>query len=334
MPIEIINDKAVWDKFIDESPHGSLFLKWDFLKIIEKHSKTSLRTYGIYKGRKLVCVLPLYIQKIFGMTMVFSPPPSTGVRNLGFAMAPIYKDMKQHKKESYNNLVVEELNSEMKKINPIYLSISAAEGFMDMRPFRWSGYDIALEYTYVIDLRKSLDEIWKGFGKDSREGIISLSRMDLKIEKVDNVDNYYHLMEERYREQHLNFPLLEQAYMIDVLSTFPDNVGIHMLKKNGTIVDVEVSCAYGDRYRLWQGGATIEKGSHGNQEYSTWELIKMAKKDGYKTFEIMGANMRRLCMFQSKFNPELELYFTVYRRDYRGKIAEWVYLNLIKRQMW
>jgi len=75
MPAEIITDPALWDGFIEESPYGMLFHRWDFLKIIEKHSGYTLYPYGVYRGKELACLFPLYYRREKGMKMVFSPPP-------------------------------------------------------------------------------------------------------------------------------------------------------------------------------------------------------------------------------------------------------------------
>jgi hypothetical protein len=329
--VDIINDKALWDNFVDSSTSGSLFLKWDFLKIIEKYTDTELRTYGIYRGEELICMIPLFYKNVSGVKMIFSPPPRTGVRNLGFVTAPIFNTVKQRRKESYINTIVEDFTAEIKKISPRYMSVSMVENFIDIREFQWAGYNVDIEYTYTMDLKRPLTSIWTGFGKDCKEGIRSADRSRISFESTNDVALFYRFMEERYREQKLDLPLVKPDYLAELLATFPDNIKLYVLRRDNKIVDLEVACGYKDRYRLWMGGATIRKGSHGNQEYSTWELIKLAKMQGYGSFEIMGANIRRLCVFQSKFNPDLEFYFSIYKKDLVGVIAEWSYMNVMKR---
>jgi hypothetical protein len=73
----LIQDQTSWDQFIDNSPHGLLFHKWNFLKTIELHSGYELLPYGINKGESLICVIPLFYKKIMGLKLLFSPPPQT-----------------------------------------------------------------------------------------------------------------------------------------------------------------------------------------------------------------------------------------------------------------
>jgi hypothetical protein len=49
MVVELVKDKEPWDNFVDESFYGLLFHKWDYLKIMERHSGYKLLSYGIYK---------------------------------------------------------------------------------------------------------------------------------------------------------------------------------------------------------------------------------------------------------------------------------------------
>ncbi len=36
------NDAQEWDTIVANSPHGTIFHQWDWLKITQKHTKTSL----------------------------------------------------------------------------------------------------------------------------------------------------------------------------------------------------------------------------------------------------------------------------------------------------
>jgi len=38
MAVELLEDKRRWDRFVETSPQGLLFHKWDFLKTVERHS--------------------------------------------------------------------------------------------------------------------------------------------------------------------------------------------------------------------------------------------------------------------------------------------------------
>jgi hypothetical protein len=116
MTAEIIDDKVLWDDFIDESPHGLLFHKWDFLKIIEKYAHFRLVPYGIYEGRELVGVIPIFYRNMKGIKMAYSPPQGTlaYIPYLGPVMGHTYDGLTQRKKEERFTLVWGDIRRELK----------------------------------------------------------------------------------------------------------------------------------------------------------------------------------------------------------------------------
>jgi hypothetical protein len=330
MAIKLIENKDVWDKFVDESCYGLLFHKWDFLKIMEKHTNYKLLQYGIYNGDTLICIFPLFFKKYNGLKTIFSPPPRTGVPNLGFVMSQEFDILKQNKKETYLNIVVREFNEEMKKISPNYVSISLVPNFLDVRSFKWINYCEEAHFTYVIDLSISLDEIWNSLKKELRKQIKQADELNLKLLKSDDVSVFYELEKKRYEGQGLRFPIINKNYLEDLLKAYPEYLGLfYLYDSDDEVIGIQICCEYKDRFMFWMGGVKPQKKIHSN-EYLTWEFIKKAKNAGYRKLEITGAGVKNICEFKSKFNPGLEIDFRLYKKDNFGKFAEWVYLNILK----
>jgi hypothetical protein len=177
----LIQDQTSWDQFIDNSPHGLLFHKWNFLKTIELHSGYELLPYGINKGESLICVIPLFYKKIMGLKLLFSPPPQTGVPYLGFAMFGEYDRLKQNKKESFLNIVADEIDLEISRIDPHYTHISLVPNFLDIRAFAWNKYNVKAGYTYLLDLSESLDTVWSGFQSELRREIRQARKLNFQV---------------------------------------------------------------------------------------------------------------------------------------------------------
>ncbi len=331
MTVKIIEDPKAWDEFVEKSPYSMLYHRWGFLRIIEKHSGYRLRPYGVYKNDKLACVFPVFTKGYFGLKLVFSPPPRTGVPYLGPVISPLYDGYRQRKKESYICGVVDEMASEMKKISPSYTSISTVPHFMDARPFKWNGYNANIYYTYAIDLRRPLDDIWEGMDRDCKREIRTAEKHALRLERAHDVKPFFGIMKERYLQQGLNFPVMSEQYLEDILATFPDNIKMYLLYDGDRLIDVMINYEFNGRFMFWMGWVNLDKTVHSN-EYATWEFLKMKKEEGYREFEIAGGNTRRLCLFKSKFSPELAYYYTIEKKNIPGRMAEWAYQNLVKRR--
>ncbi|MGZ4911331.1 MAG: hypothetical protein ACXV5G_11530, partial [Halobacteriota archaeon] len=75
MTVELLEDKKRWDQFVETSPQGLLFHKWDFLKTVERHSKYRFLPYCVYSGEQLRCIFPFFIARDRGLTYLCSPSP-------------------------------------------------------------------------------------------------------------------------------------------------------------------------------------------------------------------------------------------------------------------
>jgi Acetyltransferase (GNAT) domain len=329
MVVKLIDDKILWDKHIEESPYGTLFHLWDYLKIIEKHSGCKLYTYGIYRGEELACVFPLFVKAAMGIKIVCSPPPGMAIPYLGFVMSTIYDKLKQRRKESYVNSAIDEMEAEIKKIGPNFTYISTVNGFVDVRPFRWNGYNVQMHYSSVIDLKRPLDKILSNFDPDLKLKISGSEKLPLPIRPTNDVDAFYGIMERQFKRQGLTPPLSNKEYLKDVLAAFPDNVKLNILYDGDTAVDMVAYCQYKKRLTFWIWSAG-QGNDQKNMEYIAWNYIKEKKADGIVSFEIPGASVKRNWDFMSKFNAPLEYNFSIIKNDLKGRIYMGMNGNRIK----
>jgi len=333
MSIELINDKTVWDSFVEKSPTGLLFHKWDFLNSIAKFTGYTLERYGIYDGNTLIALFPIFSRSLFGFKTLFSPPPQAGVPYLGFIMDSDYNSLKQDKKETRMSIIVDMLNKIVKDKNFNYISISLIPNFLDIRPFRWEYYETNMLYTYSIDLSQPCNEIFSGFKNTIRRQLKKAMSYNLFLEKSDNVSLFYSMETKRYNEQGLNFPLISQKYLENLLSLYPENFLLYYLyddKENmkGAILTHE----YNNQFLLLKGATKTEVNVGGN-EFMIWELIKKAKRENYKYFDLVGANNKNLCTFKSQFNPSLDFTYSIKKQDRLGSLAETLYKQFIRKKI-
>ncbi|CAJ35728.1 lipid II:glycine glycyltransferase FemX [Methanocella arvoryzae] len=331
MTIELVTDKELWDKFVDQSPYGTLFHKWDLLKIIEKHSGYEMRPYGLFKNDTLYAVAPLFFKNIKGVKMVYSPPQGTlaYIPYMGLAMRHDYKTLKQRKREQYLDNAWADLSGELKRIGANIVSITMVPDMYDVRPFMWDGYEIKLLYTYFLDLTQTEEEIWNSFDNDCRQKVRASAKHNLTIKQSMDVDTFFNIMVGRLKGYGNNFFTRQSPeYLRDLLTAFPENIKLYFMYKDQDIVGAAINCCYKDQYTGWFGDATINREIASN-EYMNWEFIKMAKAQGYKRLENWGADMKRVNQFKSKFNPTLVPYFHVRKKDRLGAISEWGYDNIL-----
>jgi len=327
LTIELIEEKNIWDDFVDKNSYAALPHKWDFLKITEKHSSYKLHPYGFYRGDELLGVYPLFIKRIMGLKMISSPPLGIGTLYLGYLVSKEYDRLRQSKKELLLNSFLGEMETEMKRHSPDYVQVCTVPNFLDMRFFKWNNYSVRSIYTYVVDLNKPSEDIWDNLHKDLKRCIRLADSSGLEIRVSDDISMLHKRQEKRYREKAADFSL-DAEYLNELIRVFPDNIKIYYVYNDkGEVISGMASQEYNKRFMAWIGVARAEE--HAN-EFLIWKLMEQAKSEGLNKFEIAGADDRGLNMFKSRFSPSLEVCGQIYRKSILGNMAAWTYVNVYR----
>jgi lipid II:glycine glycyltransferase (peptidoglycan interpeptide bridge formation enzyme) len=330
LPVKVVTDRETWDAFIDASPAGLLFHKWDFSKITERYTGYTARLYGIYKGEELLAACPLFCKRTGGLSIVLSPPPMQAViPYLGVVMGRDYAAAKQSKKESALQVVAEGLREELGNLTPNYLSMKFVPGFHDIRQFIWDGYQARINYSYAIDLAPPLETLWENLNGKLRTSLRKFEENGYYLEESDDLNLFYETVSRRFSQPEMDIPMITRQYFEEIFRAYPDHVHVyHLYDRDGDLKGVGTTQEY-KRYVLWVGGPKIN-GTSAN-EYLQWLLLRDAKRKGFSEFENTGANNPNLNMHKAKYNPDLSIYLEVSKKDGLGKAAEWLYSNVVNR---
>jgi Acetyltransferase (GNAT) domain len=320
MAVELLDDKKRWDQFVDNSPQGLLFHKWDFLKIVERHSKHRFLPYGVYSGEELRCIFPFFIGRKYGLTALKSPPRNTQIWYLGPAFDPSVGARRASAREKIYDQVTEELCREIDKIAPNFVHFSTVPNFIDVRSFIWKNFTENSEFAYVIDLERSLDEIWASFTRRCRQKIKRVRAYSPEIQQTNDVSKLLDLWRGGFTERGVQAPLISDSYLKELAATFPQDITVYTLSIDGRLAAAEACCALQkERYCSWIGGASTRK-DLGVNEYLDWEVMKRAKSEGFKKLDL-GGGAANVSAYKAKFDPALELYCVVEKKDTLWKIG-------------
>jgi hypothetical protein len=334
MTISIMNDGAEWDSFVEASPYGLLFHKWDFLKLIEQYSGYKLLPYGVYKGDELICLFPAFYRAKSGLRFLYSPPQQSlvYVPYLGFMMSPVFDSLRQHKKENYLDIVSRDVCREIGRMNANRISIASPPRLIDFRHFKWSGYRVEVSYTYIIDLKRSTQEIWNSLSKDCKKSIKDCEKKKLTLKPSDDVDAFLRIMrQDLAQKDDTFFHRQDPQYLKDVLARFPENLKMSFLYEDDIPVAAAVNCEYKKQLLLWMCGKDCSRGDYG--EYLNWEFIRQAKENGCEYAENWGTEQKLLCVYKSKFNPALMPSYAIMKDDAIGRLANWAYSSVAKQPL-
>ncbi len=327
MSIDIISDRETWDKFIDAGPSGLLSHRWDFLNITARWTGYAVLPYGIYKGEELIAVCPLFHKRIFGLSIVLSPPPLQAVvPYLGIVMGRDYAAAKQSRRESMLQVVADGFRDISGDLAPDYFSMSLVPDFHDIRQFSLDGYRIRINYTYTVDLTPPLEVLRENLSGKLRKNLRTFEKDGYIMEEGDDLGPFYEAVGRRFSSPEMNIPLITRRYFEEIFQAYPDHVHVYYLyDRDGAVKGVGTTQEY-KRYTLWVGGPKID-GTSAN-EYFQWLLLRDAKEKGFSEFENTGANNPNLNMHKAKYNPAPSVYLEVSRKNYAGKVAEWAYSSI------
>jgi hypothetical protein len=327
MVVELLEDKKRWDQFVETSPQGLLFHKWDFLKTVERHSQYQFLPYCVYSGEELRCIFPFFIARGRGLTRMLSPPPQTQIPYLGPAFDPSVQASRASNKEKIFEQATGELCGEIDKIAPNIVYFLTVPNFLDVRSFMWKNFRPYLWFTCAIDLEKSLDEIWASFSRDCRKMIKRVSAYSPEIQQTDDVSALLDIWRPRFPELGIEVPLLSDRYLKELLAAFPQDVTIYSVSIDGRLATATACCVMQkERYGYWIGGVNARKDLNVN-DYLTWEIAKRAKSEGFKKLDL-GPSDQRLLRYKTKFDPVLEPFLVVERTDTLAKIGDFAYKKL------
>lgn len=333
MQVSGIDDSQRWNEFVDRSPYGTVFHKWDFLKMISKHTGYIMLPYGVFDDEDLVCIFPAFIKRTYGVNVIFSPPPRTGIPYMGLVLSSEYDNLTQTGKEVRLGEITKGITEKLEEFSPIYVAIQLIPAFNDVREFKWNGYSVEPLYTYYIPDDISLDEILEGFSRSTKRLVkaIKKNKYNMKMIESSDLTQFYDYLSRRYEEQNLKLPIENVEYLEDLLRLYPDNIKLfYVLNEKDKIIGSNLVIIYNKKVISWLGTPKPDVDLPVN-EFIFWELIKLSKNTD-SMFEIGGADTRHLCSFKSRFNPSLETNYRVSKHNNLGAMAEWAYLNLYKKK--
>ena len=326
------NEREKWDMIVENSPHGTIFHTWEWLKIVEKH--VNMRLYPIIgtRGTTVVGIYPIFLHKRL-LKSVFSPPPWVAVPYLGPVILE-YEKLKQDKKESifieFQRSVDDFIREEMRAH---YSLIKTAPGILDARPLKWNGYIVEPIYNYVIDLRKGADSIFKNFKKKLRQNINRAKRRGISVEEgsKEELEWIYETIVTRYEEQGRKNSIYK-GYLFDLFNAFyPQNMKIFVAKYNGELIGGMIDFYYKNKVTSWLGNVKSNVEGVSPNELLQWEAIRYTIEYGMNYYEEIGANTEHLCRYKSKYNPNLLLCFSAKKYlSTAAKLGEYVYSKMLK----
>ncbi len=329
MTIEITetDDGDEWNKHVERATHTTPFHRYEALDHLADAADAELRLLVGYKGQEPVGLFPIFETTTGPFRTVYSPPPHLEVYYLG----PVLLDLgqlKQRKAERRHRRFIEnslELIDE--EIDPDYVDVRTVDRYTDLRPFTWEEFDVSPSYTYLVDL--TADDLLMQFSRDARSNVRSREDADCTIREgdTDGLETIIEQVRQRHEEQGKEYRL-DPSFVTELSERLPDGcVRPYVCEHDSEIVGGIVTLEYGDTIYRWQGG-TKRDVEFAVNDMLDWHIMQDAQSRGRTRYDLVGANLPRLCRYKSKFGPEPTAYYTAQRKTTKMEAVTSVYRRL------
>lgn len=333
LEVKVVDNKTIWDDFVRSFVHNSFLQSWDWGEFARKQNHAVFR-FGLYDNDRLVGANQLVMVKSKRATYLESHGGLMILDNsdyfnyfhkylINFAKEKQVHFLRIRPPHFYND----ELVSEYKKIG-----------------YRFAPMYLQAEYTLLLDLTKSEEDLLKGMRKQTRYYVKKAQTSGVSVEvssKREDVSRFFQLYEKTVERQHfVPYGLTFFEHEFDALCS--DNaIEIFFGMHDGKAISTAMVVYYGDKAYYHHGGSIRTNPDLFAPYLVQWEIIKRVKKKGYKTYDFFGVAptddpthpRAGLTTFKRGFGGERVHYINTL--DYPiNKLRYWVVYLFVKLERW
>ncbi|GAB7011594.1 GNAT family N-acetyltransferase [Halorubrum trueperi] len=317
--VERLDDAGAWDALVARADETTPFHRRAALDVIAAHSDTDLHPLVGYVGEEPAGLFPVFERSVGPVSVAFSPPPNLKVPSLGPAT---FADpaMKRRKRERRHRRFVESALSVVDdEIAPSFVTVRAGVGYDDPRPFVWNGFEPTPRFTYHVDLTPGQDSLLAETSSDLRSNLRKTD--DDAFEIVDGgrpgMEQVVVNARRRHEEQGISYGVTP-AFARDLSRAIPEAVTAKICRVDGVFAGGTIVLSDDDTAYRWQSVADFDAPVPAG-DLLDWHVIRDAIDRGLETYDLVGANNRRLCGYKSKFAPDVA---THYRLQRSGRLMD------------
>lgn len=268
--------------------------------------QSNVQIYGIYDDDgQLLGGFHLCIERFFFFRHIKNPPFTP---NCGLFFSNIAKN--KSKKSSFEKNIILLLYKFIKDKRPGITTIGFPSQVIDMQHFYWANFKVVPNYTYQINLKQDVEEIFASFSPERRNDIKKAQRDHLETSEITDYSVIKELVIKTFDRQKES---IHMGILDNILFRFanPSNsVAIIVSKDNKVIAGIFCVFDQSSFYYLLGGYDSLNRHS-GAVALAIWEAIKKAKASGAFIFDFEGSMIPNVEKFFRDFGGNLVPYFTI-----------------------
>jgi hypothetical protein len=299
--LEATDNKLEWDRFVEKSPVGSIFQTTRWLDVA--CSSKGLR-YEIYicrnADKEIDFGVPITYNESRFLRKVTHPPltPYLGVVHSLDGVGMKYQTYVTRLKERLSQTA-----DLLKYLGAHYVWIRFQPEVADVMPFTQAGFDSEVAYTYLIDLLKSEDELWREFSSERRVNIRKAAKENIVTEETNDASSMP-LIEDSFARQNMTPVWLGMAEKI--MKMLKPNSRTFLARNSQGEPVAAVFIVWDSKHAYYLLGGVSSKVKHyGAQSLAMWAAIRFSKKMGLQTYDFEGSQIPSIEAYIRQFGGVL-----------------------------
>ncbi len=158
-------------------------------------------------------------------------------------------------------------------------------------------FDRQNKTSILVDLKPQEEEIFRNFSKGHKSAVKKAIREGIITKEVDSIDEVSALSEIyikmcQSRKLSINIEKTKRQFKNIFIFLKEERKGIMLIVKDrlGTVIGGLIAVFEGNRVRYYKGTSDPERKNIPILHLAFWEVIKRAKREGFKYFDLWGYN--------------------------------------------
>ncbi|MFX1518980.1 MAG: lipid II:glycine glycyltransferase FemX [Promethearchaeota archaeon] len=306
LQIDICNDidENEWNSVVYNSKDGSIFHTIDWVNLFEKEYGEKV-LIGAWLNGKLVGVFP----SIVGGREIF--PKHIRSFMLGY-------DLGGPVSINTDPQIIKEMIckfEEIAKTKANKATIVVPCNGNGVSEFEGVGFSKRLESTFIVDLKKPVDELWNNLDKSARKSVRKANKSGLSVrlaEKRSEIETYYDLFLDTTNKAGLDLGFRSKNFYYNIWDKLHAKglAKIFFIEYNDEIIAGSVNLVYKKTIIGFCTGMFSDYRAYQPSSLLYWHIIEWGNKNGFEYLDLGGGlYVPSLYQFKKKWGGELNHYY-------------------------
>jgi len=302
-----------WDGYLKEAPYVTPFHTRDWLESLETVHRAPWMPLGIFRDGDLIGLFPCFsVRKAF-LKLFVSPLTGWATPYLG-PLCP---------------------QDTLAEVIRAFLDLGKGADYVEvLSPPEVKFLPEAIErHTYILSLDKSVDELWKGLKRECRNRVRKAQKSGVEVEEVTSpefFEDYIRMAYDVYAKAKRLPPIPISLFFLLWERLRPKGaMRVLAAKYKEEPVAAAVFLMYRDTVYFWDGVSYRWAYPLAPNNLLHWCIIKWAAQEGFRRYDMLGADIPGIGRFKSTFGPKLVSYPYLFRPlTLQGKLGRAFYKKM------